>query len=1493
MSKRLLGLILLSLIAIWVLAAPARAEGERLSLLFLGDNGHHQPPLRFKELAPALAERGIDLTYTDDLKAINAETLADYAGLIVYANIDELPAEQEKALLAYVEEQGKGFIPIHCASYCFRNSDAYVDLVGAQFQRHGTGTFRTKIVAPDHPTMQGFGGFESFDETYVHTRHNEEGRTVLEVREGENEPAEPWTWAREQGKGRVFYTAWGHDSRTFTNPGFVNLIERGIRWAVKNDPAKAPAFPATPAFRDAPQMTELPQHPPETDRMQGKLPFYPAGEKWGTVGDPVTEFQAPLSPEDSQKLYTHPVGFELELVASEPQIGKPIAMNWDERGRLWLLETVDYPNELQPQGQGRDRIRICEDTNDDGKIDQTKIFAEGLSIPTSLTFAHGGVIVHQAPDTLFLRDDDGDDKADVRSVLFTGWSTNDTHAGPSNLVYGLDGWYYGQVGYAGFRGDIAGEERNFRQGFYRFRVAPTRNRQNPLVVSEFEFLRNVNNNAWGVGVSEEGILFGSTANGNPSVHMPIANRYYEAVRGWSPSVLGTIATDDEIHPLTDVVRQVDHHGSFTAAAGHALYTARQYPREWWNRTAFVSEPTGHLTATFTLQPQGSTFVAKNSWNLIAGVDEWQAPIMAEVGPDGSVWIIDWYNIVVQHNPTPAGFETGKGAAYVTDLRDKKHGRIYRLTYKGDATSNDASPSGERRTEVPRAPDATNDASTDSLADATPEQLVAALSDSNFFWRRHAHRLIAEGMAGDVTKALVELVKTAPTDEAGLAPAAMHALWLLDRRATLPREKAVVVPVVERALDHPTSGVRRAAVQTVDDESLDAFLASGVLNDPDPQVRLAAFLRASEFPTDALLAQAVYGAANQPTLSDPWLRDAVTAAAAQHAYPFLATALAAENEAEDFEQRPQGLDVIIARVAEHFARGKPTDELNRLFVAMGQTEHAESSLAAIAEGLEKGLPKQPTAKLSPAADEGLAKAMAGAPADLRSVLVRLGLSLGSEKMESFAGDLVAGYVKQIADNSLDGQKRIFAAQELIAFRPDDDQVVASILKQIQPQTPPDVAIGLLESLSKSQSAAVASGVADRFNSLTPSLRQRALSMLLSRAEWTDRLVTALTENDIPLSDLALDQRQALAAHPDPAIKKRAAQLLMNAGGLPNADRQAAIDAYHAALTEPGDAVRGKELFVKECGKCHKMQGEGTAIGPDLTGMAVHPRHELLIHILDPSRSVEGNFRVYQAVLADGRVRSGLLASETRTSIELVDAEAKRHNLLREDLEELVASSKSLMPEGFEKQLDVAAMTDLLAYMTKRGKYVPLDLSKVASAVSTKGMFYSEDAALERLVFDDWNPKTFEGVPFALVDPKEGRVKNALLMYGPEGYQPPKMPKQVELPLSGPVAALHLLSGVSGWGHPSRPGGTTSLIVRFTYADGQTEDHELKNGVHFADYIRRVDVPESKFAFALSGGQQLRFLTVRPQRSEPLASVAFLKGPDDTAPIIVAATAEMRE
>ena len=199
-------------------------------------------------------------------------------------------------------------------------------------------------------------------------------------------------------------------------------------------------------------------------------------------------------------------------------------------------------------------------------------------------------------------------------------------------------------------------------------------------------------------------------------------------------------------------------------------------------------------------------------------------------------------------------------------------------------------------------------------------------------------------------------------------------------------------------------------------------------------------------------------------------------------------------------------------------------------------------------------------------------------------------------------------------------------------------------------------------------------------------------------------------------------------------------------MPDADRQKVIDEYAPKALAKGDAAKGKEIFKANCIKCHTHNGEGGKVGPDLSGMATKPKQELIVDILDPSRSVEGNFRLYKVSTTDGLVLNGLLASESKNAIEVLDAEGKTHPIQREDIKKMETSPKSLMPEGFEKQIPAESFADLLEFLTQKGKYLPLDLRKVATAVSTKGMFYSHEADAERLIFSDWLPKTFEGVPF---------------------------------------------------------------------------------------------------------------------------------------------------
>jgi type 1 glutamine amidotransferase len=283
--------VLLSALCVLFVASAASAAPPDLKVLFLGDRGLHRPKARFDQLEPVMAKRGIAMTYADTLDSLTPDNLNRYDALVVYANHDRGRPEHVKAILDYVAA-GKGFVALHCASFCFTDDEEYVKLVGAQFRSHTTGVFRAKTVKVDHPIMQGVQSFESWDETYVHDKHNEKDRTVLEVRT-DRTLEEPWTWVRTHGKGRVFYTAWGHDHRTWSHDGFHTLVERGIRWAGGQD------LKAVTAYTDGPKMTKIQGDEKDFEYAEAKVPFYPAGKKWGTLGEPFSKMQKPLPPEKS------------------------------------------------------------------------------------------------------------------------------------------------------------------------------------------------------------------------------------------------------------------------------------------------------------------------------------------------------------------------------------------------------------------------------------------------------------------------------------------------------------------------------------------------------------------------------------------------------------------------------------------------------------------------------------------------------------------------------------------------------------------------------------------------------------------------------------------------------------------------------------------------------------------------------------------------------------------------------------------------------------------------------------------------------------------------------------------------------------------------------------------------------------------------------------------------------------------------------------------
>ena len=544
--------------------------------------------------------------------------------------------------------------------------------------------------------------------------------------------------------------------------------------------------------------------------------------------------QKPFAVKGSMERTQVPADLKLVLFAAEPDIMKPISFAWDARGRLWVLETADYPHGVVNDQQGQDRIKICEDTDGDGRADTFTVFADRLNIPTSFTFARGGVIVAQPPRFLFLKDTDGDGRADVREEIMTGWGVNDTHAQANNLHYGLDNWLYGCVGYSGFRGVVGGEERQFAMGTFRFRADG----------SALEFLHQFTNNSWGQSINEFGDDFGGTANNAPLFFGGLPATI--APKGMRAMTAKRINTEDRAHTITPNFRQVDVFGGYTAAAGSAIIHSDNLPARLQGK-AMVCEPTMKLVALLNLRRDGAGYAADDAFNLVASSDEWMSPVFAEVGPDGAVWFADWQNYIIQHNPTPSpergGYsaKTGVGGAHENPLRDNVRGRIYRVVW-----------------EQAKAP------AIRSLQGASEAQLVSALSSGNQFWRLTAQRLLVEGKR---SAAAPELRKLA----LGSTPVpALHALWTLHGLGQLDEATH------RAALVHADAAVRRNATRALgsDAAAVALFFSSAVMSDSDLLTRLAAFAKLGGFPTSPQIKNVAANLVRNPVnQKDEWLREA--------------------------------------------------------------------------------------------------------------------------------------------------------------------------------------------------------------------------------------------------------------------------------------------------------------------------------------------------------------------------------------------------------------------------------------------------------------------------------------------------------------------------------------------------------------------------------------------------------------------------------------------
>jgi putative membrane-bound dehydrogenase-like protein len=972
------------------------------------------------------------------------------------------------------------------------------------------------------------------------------------------------------------------------------------------------------------------------------------------IGSRVVEAQVAggFTPEEAARRMVVPEGFHVEVFAAEPQVRQPVTATFDERGRLWVIEYLQYPNpaglkpvsvdqylrteydrfpDPPPRGpRGADRIKILEDSDGDGRADKVTVFVEGLNLASALAVGHGGVFVGQAPYLLYYPDRDRDDRPDSDpEVLLTGFGLQDAHATVNSMTWGPDGWLYGAQG-STVTARIRGLE--FQQGIWRYHPSTRR----------FELFGEGGGNTWGLDFDAEGNAFGSSNGAYIAFHMEQGGYY---VKGFAKH--GPLHNPRTYGYFGPIAYDGPKHGGHVTPGG-IIYQGDAYPPEY--RGTFIG---GNLLSNtvywHNLKRTGSTFTGRHGGTLINARDTWFRPIDLLLGPDACVYVVDWYDRRAAHlDPR--------------DTWDRTNGRIYRIVL------------GDRGMVAPF-----------DLSRMSSDELVDLRTSANDWYPREARRILAERRDPSIVARLKELLRK--DDDSTLA---VRDLWALNASGGIDDALAIEL------LGHPVPAVRTWSVRLLGDDQKSSPAIRSALNglaatEKEPAVRAQLAASCQRWPADISLPILDALLAHDEDVRDEhiplmlwWAVERKMREDQDGVVAMLANA--------SVQKRGLVREFILERAARALSSENSDagfDFCARLLDAAPSQAEADRIVAGIALGLEgRRLSQVPHAMAGP-----LSRLWSKEQPRPSVPLIRFAARLGS------ADALAAAHARLIEASAPRSERT--AILELLGqiASPSSEPILLGLLDDRDPA----VQAATVSALAGFPRSEVAQGLLARYSKASSAVRERILGLLVSRASWAATLLDAMEHGTIPARDLSLGHVQGLVRLGDSRLAER---LEAKWGKVPRPGSPAKtqrIAEVRGLLPEgdKGNAKRGQPIFQEHCAVCHRLFGQGESIGPELTGADRGNLDFLLTSLVDPSTSIRKEYQSQTLALQDGRILTGLIVDENDQTVTLLNSDRQRTVVPRSEIEEMKPSEVSLMPEGLLDKLPEPQIRDLFRYLQSSG------------------------------------------------------------------------------------------------------------------------------------------------------------------------------------------------